>query len=60
MMYARQCVSCGVIDGRTTFDDENEAGAVGTWSCEHCRSIEFEAVLLPDDEPVAAVDDLWE
>jgi len=30
-MYARQCTSCGVIDGRATFDEENEARADATW-----------------------------
>jgi hypothetical protein len=59
-MYARQCLACGVIDGRATFDDENEARVDATWSCEHCGSEEFEVVMLPDEDPAAAVDDVFE
>jgi hypothetical protein len=60
MTYARQCLSCGVIDGRATFEDENEARPDATWSCEHCGSGAFEAVLIPEEDPVAPVDDVWE
>ncbi|HEY0387255.1 MAG TPA: hypothetical protein VGC71_02325 [Gaiellales bacterium] len=59
-MYARQCLSCGVIDGRTTFHDENEARADAAWTCEHCGAAQFEAVLVPEEEPVAPVDDVFE
>ena len=59
-MYARQCLSCGVIDGRTTFDEETEARAEATWECEHCGADEFEVVLVPGEEAAAPVDDVWE
>jgi len=59
-MYARQCLSCGVIDGRATFDDEIEARVEATWECEHCGETEFEVVLVPGEEPAAPVDDVWE
>jgi hypothetical protein len=59
-MYTRQCLSCGVIDGRSTFDDENEARVDAEWTCEHCGGTEFEAVLMPEEEPAAPVDDVWE
>jgi hypothetical protein len=59
-MYARQCLACGVIDGRATFDDENEARIDSEWECEHCGETEFEVVMLADEEPAAPVDDAWE
>jgi hypothetical protein len=56
-MYVRQCQSCGIIDGRTTFDSEDEASAQSTWRCEHCGHSAFQAVVMVDDEPSETPDD---
>jgi len=56
-MYVRQCQRCGIIDGRSTFDSEDEAAAPAGWSCEHCGTSAFQAVVMVDDEPSETPDD---
>jgi len=56
-MFVRQCQSCGIIDGRHSFPDEDDATAAQDWACEHCGSAAFEVVVMVDDEPAAQPDD---
>ena len=56
-MFVRQCQSCGVIDGRHVFPDEDDATAALGWECEQCGSSAFEVVVMVDDEPAEQPDD---
>jgi|tagenome__1003787_1003787.scaffolds.fasta_scaffold20407472_2 hypothetical protein len=60
-MWARQCISCGVIDARETLLAEDEAQAArGRWTCPECGSGEFEAIVMPVDEPPVELSDEYE
>jgi hypothetical protein len=56
-MVVRQCESCGVIDGRHTFHDEDEAAVPSGWSCEQCGSTAFEVVVMVEEDPAEEPDD---
>lgn len=58
-MFVRQCLSCGVIDGRQTLPDE-QSGLREQRPCEHCGGSEFEVVAMVEDEPTASLDDEYE
>jgi hypothetical protein len=55
-MFVRQCLSCGVIDARDVFEDEDEAARADHWECIECGSTRFEVVVMPDPEPAIEAD----
>jgi hypothetical protein len=60
-MWARQCLQCGAIDPRETLRTEDQANAVrGEWRCAECGAAEFDAVVMPEDEPTVELTDDYE
>ena len=57
-MWVKQCTVCQVIDGASVFDSEEEA-ARGEWTCQHCGSTSFEAVIMPEEEPAPDIGDTF-
>lgn len=49
-------MSCGVIDPREVFEDEDEAAAASDWTCLECGATRFEVGVMPDPEPTTEAD----
>ena len=59
-MYVRQCIECGVIDPRETFEDEQAAADAAGWTCGHCGARAFESVVMSALYPMVPTADLYE